>query len=71
MIRHRPPHEVLEDLRLALEVMEEKSHAGLDTQAADVLRNRILAQISKVESLMERERAAVTTHATPTLGLSE
>src|SRR5215472_181782 len=46
MIRHRPPHEVLEDLQFVLEVMEEKAHSGLDAQAADVLRNGIVAQIA-------------------------
>ena len=57
MIRHRPPHEVLEDLRLALAVMEEDSHRGLDSQAAEVLRNRIKGRIAIVEAEIEREAA--------------
>ena len=59
MIRHRPAHEVLEDLRFALEVMEEKSHAGLDAQAAEALRNRILFQIAKVEAEMAGKRLGI------------
>ena len=57
MIRHRPPHEVLEDLRLALAAMEEDSHRGLDSQAAEVLRNRIKGRIAIVEAEIEREAA--------------
>lgn len=49
MIRHRVTHEVLEDLRFALEVMEEGEHSGLDDHAADVLRNRILGQIKRIK----------------------
>jgi len=57
MIRHRPPHEILEDLRLALAAMEEDSHRGLDSQAAEVLRNRIKGRIAIVEAEIEREAA--------------
>jgi hypothetical protein len=55
MIRHRPAHEVLADLRFALAVMEENSHAGLDRQAAKVLRDRILGQIANIEAEIARE----------------
>ena len=55
MIRHRPPHEVLEDLRLALAAMEENSHRGLDSQAAEVLRNRITGRIAIIEAEIEWE----------------
>jgi len=55
MIRHRPPHEVLEDLRLALAAMEEDSHRGLDSQAAEVLRNRITGRIAIIEAEIEWE----------------
>jgi hypothetical protein len=58
MIRHRPPHEVLEDLQFALEVMEERSHLGLDAEATQILRNKILSQIEKVRALIEREQAS-------------
>jgi len=71
MIRHRPPHEVIEDLRFALEVMEEWSHSGRDAQTADVLRNRILAQIAEVESQMASERLALTPLTSPTLEHTE
>ena len=57
MIRHRPAHEVLEDLRLALSAMEEDSHRGLDGQAAEVLRSRILNRIAIVEAEIARESA--------------
>jgi hypothetical protein len=57
MIRHRPPHEVLQDLRLALAAMEEDSHRGLDSQAAKTLRGRILRRIAKVEAEITRESA--------------
>jgi hypothetical protein len=59
MIRHRPAHEILEDLRFALEVMEEKSHAGMDAKAAETLRNRILAQIGKVEAEIAGKRVTI------------
>ena len=55
MIRHRPPHEILEDLRLALAAMEEDSHRGLDSQAAEVLRNRITGRIAIIEAEIEWE----------------
>lgn len=58
MIRHRPPREVLEDLRFALDVMEEKSHIGLDDRAADTLRNRILRQIANLEAVIAQEGSA-------------
>jgi hypothetical protein len=50
MIRHRATREVLEDLRFALEVMEESEHSGLDDHAADVLRSRILGQIERIKA---------------------
>ena len=54
------PREVLEDLRFALKVMEERSHLGLDVQAARALRNTICSQIAKIEALIDRERVAAT-----------
>jgi hypothetical protein len=59
MIRHRPAAEVLEDLRFALEVMEEKTHSGMDAQSAKVLRNRILTQIAKVEAEIAGKQPAI------------
>jgi hypothetical protein len=59
MIRHRPLHEVLRDLRYTLEVMEENSNAGLDDQYAAVLRNRILGQIARVEAQIAREEGVL------------
>jgi hypothetical protein len=55
MIRHRPLKEVLEDLRFSLEVLEERSHCGLDGQYAASLRNRLLGQIARVEAQIIRE----------------
>jgi hypothetical protein len=37
--------------------MEENSHVSLDHKAAEILRNRILAQIAKVEVEIARESA--------------
>jgi hypothetical protein len=37
--------------------MEEDSHRGLDSQAAEVLRNRIKGRIAIVEAEIEREAA--------------
>jgi|SRR6516162_5537563 hypothetical protein len=58
MIRHRPLKEVLEDLRFSLEVLEERSHCGLDLQHAAVLRSRLLGQIARVEAQIARESGA-------------
>jgi len=55
MIRHRPLKEVLEDLRFSLEVLEERSHSGLDSEYAEVLRKRILGQIARVEAQIATE----------------
>lgn len=55
MIRHRAISEVIEDLRFALEVMEESEHSGLDEQAAGVLRSRILSQIEKMKAYIAPE----------------
>jgi hypothetical protein len=60
MIRHRPPNEVIENLRFALNVIVENSHSGLDQQAAETLRNRILGQIAKIEAMYARELAAAS-----------
>jgi hypothetical protein len=69
MIRHRPLIEVVEDLRFALKVMEERSHSGLSHQAAEVLRNRILSQISAIEDQIAREY--VPEELTPALAFTE
>jgi hypothetical protein len=63
MIRHRPAHEVLEDLRLALAAMEEDSHRGLDGLTAEVLRSRILNRIVIVEAEIARESALEPTRS--------
>jgi hypothetical protein len=55
MIRHRHPRHVLEDLRF--EVIEENSHSGLDAQAAQGLRRRILGQIATLEAAIASEPA--------------
>lgn len=60
MIRHRPLKEVLEDLRFSLDVMEENSHFGLDDQFAEVLRNKILSKIARIEAQIARESGALT-----------
>ncbi len=57
MIRHRAPDQVLEDLRFALEVMEENSHLGLDHGAANTLRSRLLRQIAHLEDVIATEDA--------------
>jgi hypothetical protein len=57
MIRHRPHSEVLKDLRFALEVMEEKSHLGLEHEAASTLRSRLLAQIARLEAAIANQPA--------------
>jgi hypothetical protein len=71
MIRHRPHREVLEDLRYALEVMEENSHLGLDDPAANALRSRLLGQITKVEAAIARESAISAPLIPPALELPE
>jgi hypothetical protein len=71
MIRHRPLNEVVEDLRFALKVMEENSHSGLSHEAARVLRNRILSQISALEDQIAREPAADEADEPLTLELVE
>ena len=58
MIRHRPPREVLEDLRFALEAMEENSHLGLDVGAANAVRDTLLRQIARLEAEIARELLA-------------
>ena len=59
MIRHRPPSEVLEDLRYALGVMEEQSHLGLDRKHAEIVRGALLRQIASVEAEIARESLAL------------
>jgi hypothetical protein len=71
MIRHRSPQEVLEDLRFALEVMEENSHLGLEKPAADNLRGRILAQIAQVEAAIGGESARPTRSDSPVFEVPE
>jgi hypothetical protein len=52
--------EFLEDLRFALDVMEERSHLGLDGETASTLRNALLHRIAATEnSLSRRPTAAV------------
>ena len=41
MIRHRPPADVLEDLRYALQVMNEAGHLGLDDKYIESLRQTL------------------------------
>ena len=58
MIRHRPPNEVLEDLRYALRLMDEESHLGLDEKYAETVRRTLLRQIAAVEADIARESGA-------------
>jgi hypothetical protein len=41
--------QMLRDLRFALEVMEERSHVGLDDESARIIKNALLRQIGKSE----------------------
>jgi hypothetical protein len=58
MIRHRPLKEVLEDLRFSLEVLDERSQCGLDTEYAEILRKRVLNQIARIEEQIATESGA-------------
>jgi hypothetical protein len=55
MIRHRPPNEVLEDLRYALQVLNEDDHLGLDDKYAETLRRTLFRRIAAVEAQIARE----------------
>jgi hypothetical protein len=58
MLYRKPSHEILEDLRNALKVLEENSHMGLDDKAAESVRATLLRQIAKAEEALTRESAA-------------
>jgi hypothetical protein len=46
--------QALRDLRFALEVMEERSHLGLDSEAAKNMKKTILNRISEAEKEIRR-----------------
>jgi hypothetical protein len=46
----RPNPELVNELRYALNVMEEYSHLGLDNEAAGKLRNILLRRIEEAET---------------------
>jgi hypothetical protein len=50
MVNARQNPEVANELRYALDVMEEHSHLGLDAEAAGKLRTILLRRISQAES---------------------
>jgi hypothetical protein len=61
MIYRRPSHELLAELRYALQVMEEKTHLGLDDPTANKLKTILLRRIGKMEDALDRDRAISTT----------
>ena len=71
MIRHRPPIEVLEDLRYALRVMDEESHLGLDDTYAEIVRGSLLRQIAAVEDQIARESGTSHSRTSPVVELPE
>ena len=52
-----PKPELANELRYALDVMEENSHLGLDDEAAKRLRNILLRRIKQAESSASAHRA--------------
>jgi hypothetical protein len=60
MMHRRPSHELLAELRYALQVMEENSHLGLDDPAANKLKTILLRRIGKMEETLARETAIST-----------
>lgn len=46
----------VDDLRFALEIMDEYSHLGLDSERASKLRTLILQQIAKAEEALQEHR---------------
>ena len=71
MIRHRPPTEVLENLRYALSVMDEESHLGLGDKYAETVRRTLLRQIAVVEAAIARESGPPHSSTSPAFGLPE
>jgi len=71
MIRHRPPNEVLEDLRYALRVMDEESHLGLDHKYAETVRGVLLRQIAAIEADIARESGTSHSSTSPILEVPE
>jgi len=50
MISTVEPFVLADDLRFALETMEERTHLGLSTTEAKVLRARILKRLNSIEN---------------------
>ena len=55
----------VDDLRFALEIMDECSHLGLDSEHASKLRSLMLQQISRAEEA-QKDRGAVGVCIGPT-----
>lgn len=62
---------MLEDLRYALRVMDERSHLGLDHKYAETVRGSLLRQIAAVEAEIVRESGTSHRPTCPVLELPE
>ncbi|HTB98864.1 MAG TPA: hypothetical protein VK716_17775 [Terracidiphilus sp.] len=56
---------LLEDLHFALNVMEEKSHLGLDSNSANRIKTILLRRIGEIESSPIRSVPTVVPFSTP------
>jgi hypothetical protein len=59
----RDPAELLNELRYSLRVLEERSHLGLNDEAADRVGQILLRQISMLESALASDSVESTTTA--------
>lgn len=51
-----------DDLRFAIDVMDESSHLGLDSEYASRLRSLMLQQIAKAEDAQKRNQLVAIQH---------
>ncbi len=51
-----------DDLRFAIDVMDESSHLGLDSEYASRLRSLMLQQIAKAEDAQKRNQVVAIQH---------
>jgi hypothetical protein len=65
MISTLDPAMIADDLRFALETMDERSHLGLNDAEAERLRSRILARLYAIEDSNSRGGESVSFVETP------